>query len=71
MYIHLCTLSNLRPRLLPCCGFACCLQKKRMAQHGFDMERYQHLMRTRDRYARYLQAQADAPPLKSDASSNQ
>jgi hypothetical protein len=52
-----------------CCavGVLGALQKKRMAQHGFDMERYQHLVRTRERCARYLQAQADAPSLKGGA----
>jgi hypothetical protein len=40
-----------------CCSL---LQEKRMAEKGFDLDRYQHLMRTRDRYRRYLAAQEEA-----------
>lgn len=35
-----------------------------MAERGFDLDRYQHLMRTRDRYKRYLAAQEDSEPLR-------
>jgi hypothetical protein len=31
-----------------------------MAEKGFDLDRYQHLMRTRERYRRYLAAQEEA-----------
>lgn len=36
-----------------------------MAEKGFDLDRYQHLMRTRDRYRRYLAAQEDALATES------
>ncbi|WIA32137.1 hypothetical protein OEZ86_002987 [Tetradesmus obliquus] len=39
--------------------------EKRMAEKGFDLDRYQHLMRTRDRYRRYLAAQEDALATES------
>eukprot|EP00879_Flechtneria_rotunda_P022154 GHRR01023377.1.p1 GENE.GHRR01023377.1~~GHRR01023377.1.p1 ORF type:complete len:142 (+),score=44.97 GHRR01023377.1:905-1330(+) len=34
--------------------------EKKMTEKGFDLEKYQHLMRTRERYRRYLTAQAVA-----------
>eukprot|EP00878_Enallax_costatus_P004306 GHUV01004537.1.p1 GENE.GHUV01004537.1~~GHUV01004537.1.p1 ORF type:complete len:233 (+),score=69.67 GHUV01004537.1:1781-2479(+) len=40
--------------------------EKKMTEKGFDVEKYQHLMRTRERYKRYLASQAEAMPLSGD-----
>jgi hypothetical protein len=40
-----------------------------MAEKGFDLDRYQHLMRTRERYRRYLAAQEEASSAEADAAS--
>ncbi|KAF6254677.1 hypothetical protein COO60DRAFT_291374 [Scenedesmus sp. NREL 46B-D3] len=45
--------------------------EKRMAEKGFDPERYTHLMRTRERYKRYLAAQEEASGTEADATSAQ
>lgn len=45
---------------------ASCLQDKKMSEKGFDLETYQHLMRTRERYRRYLASQAEALPAGGD-----
>jgi hypothetical protein len=38
-----------------------------MAEKGFDLDRYQHLMRTRERYRRYLAAQEEATSAEADS----
>lgn len=42
--------------LLCCCAGEQQLLEKRMAAAGFDLDRYHQLMRTRDRYKRYMAA---------------
>jgi hypothetical protein len=41
-----------------------------MAEKGFDLDRYQHLMRTRERYRRYLAAQEDASSAEADGATS-
>lgn len=44
-----------------CAGLWCREQQlleKRMASAGFDLDKYHHLMRTRERYKRYMSSKA-------------
>jgi hypothetical protein len=37
------------------------LLEKRLAKAGFDIDKYEHLMRTRERYKRYIATKAAQP----------
>jgi hypothetical protein len=56
---------------------SCCLkplllvQHKRMSENNFNLKRYQHLMRTRERYQRYLAASAGAPRVGDEQQQQQ